>query len=203
MIILSNISIHLFQSKSPGYVEDIFPKSKKDEYKDIPKCNICDNIQPMRSVHCRKCEHCILRMDHHNPFFRKCIGAHNIQYYLITLFFISFGSISVSSWCFDLLFFYNGILSLKIYLAICMILYSPLSLDIMCIFISTALKIFVNITTFELNNRCTYMVKTPKMYNPFDHGMDNNTPECFRKYVNESKLWTRTSYLNISDSSSK
>lgn len=203
MIILSNIFIYIFQSKNPGYVEDLFPKSKMDEYGDIPKCNLCENIQPMRSVHCRKCGHCILRMDHHNSFFNRCIGAYNIQYYAVTLFFIAFGSISISSWCFDLLFFYQATVSLKLYIAICLIIYTPLSLDVMCIFISTVLKIFVNITTFELNNRCTYMIKQPKMYNPFDHGMDNNAPECLRKYENESKLWTKTSYLNILESSSK
>jgi hypothetical protein len=51
-------------------------------------CSHCHLHVPLRSKHCRKCEKCVLRRDHHCPFFGVCIGMDNHLYFMITFLFI-------------------------------------------------------------------------------------------------------------------
>jgi len=50
-------------------------------------CNICSEKRPQRCKHCRICNTCVLRMDHHCPWLRRCIGYQNYKYFYVFIFY--------------------------------------------------------------------------------------------------------------------
>ncbi|XP_058536293.1 palmitoyltransferase ZDHHC4 isoform X2 [Ochotona princeps] len=57
--------------------EAVFPKDAR--------CSACDVRKPARSKHCRVCNWCVHRFDHHCVWVNNCIGAWNTRYFLIYL----------------------------------------------------------------------------------------------------------------------
>lgn len=49
---------------------------------DFRFCNKCKAWKPDRCHHCSSCNQCILRMDHHCPWFATCIGFKNHRYFI-------------------------------------------------------------------------------------------------------------------------
>jgi len=58
-------------------------------------CAFCKMLQPPRAKHCRDCDNCVLRNDHHCPFVNNCIGQRNYVYFCGFLFSIVCLGISV------------------------------------------------------------------------------------------------------------
>lgn len=59
-------------------------KQKNGKYR---KCPMCTLYKPDRCHHCRVCETCVLRMDHHCPWIANCVGFHNYKFFLLLLFY--------------------------------------------------------------------------------------------------------------------
>lgn len=51
---------------------------------ELSKCLICDHMRPERTHHCKHCNVCVLRMDHHCPWVGNCIGFRNHKYFILT-----------------------------------------------------------------------------------------------------------------------
>lgn len=56
-------------------------------------CKICQVPRPPRSGHCRICESCVQRMDHHCVWINNCIGARNHKFFILLLVIFQFTSI--------------------------------------------------------------------------------------------------------------
>lgn len=55
------------------------------------KCTVCKLDRPQRCKHCTKCGTCVLKMDHHCPWLRRCIGHANYKYFVVFLLYSASG----------------------------------------------------------------------------------------------------------------
>ncbi|KAM6951796.1 palmitoyltransferase ZDHHC4 [Aplochiton taeniatus] len=62
----------------------VYPYDKKMFHPGVP-CPTCQLTKPARSKHCRVCERCVQRFDHHCVWVNNCIGAQNTRYFLLYL----------------------------------------------------------------------------------------------------------------------
>ena len=140
---------------NPGKLEDILNLIPQNLIEKLPLCSECNLPKPNRTHHCKFCNKCHLRMDHHCPSLGNCIGLGNHQYFMIMLL-----------WS-NILIFYFIFLILKIkplfkgikfyyyFLFMDIILF----LTILIFYLIQFFQITKNITTFEK------IFKNPKIYN--------------------------------------
>ena len=57
----------------------------------------CAKYKPDRTHHCRVCDSCVLRMDHHCPWIYNCVGFRNHKYFFLLLFYTSATAIFVTA----------------------------------------------------------------------------------------------------------
>ncbi|VUZ44184.1 unnamed protein product [Hymenolepis diminuta] len=56
---------------------------------DWSYCIRCESVRPPRAHHCRQCDVCVIRFDHHCTFLAQCIGLANMKYFMHLLIQIS------------------------------------------------------------------------------------------------------------------
>ena len=49
----------------------------------IRTCARCNRVKPDRCHHCRLCDQCVLKMDHHCPWVANCVGFFNYKYFFL------------------------------------------------------------------------------------------------------------------------
>lgn len=56
---------------------------------EVKWCYSCNIYRPYRGVHCRYCDACVMRRDHHCPWTGTCVGAKNYRSYFALVWLLS------------------------------------------------------------------------------------------------------------------
>lgn len=69
-------------------IDDLLKDWKYDE---ANFCTTCMIRTPLRSKHCRRCQRCVAKHDHHCPWVYNCVGVNNHRHFVLYLVNLIFG----------------------------------------------------------------------------------------------------------------
>ena len=67
-------------------------QERKQTTGEVRCCVRCARLKPDRSHHCRLCNTCVLKMDHHCPWIANCVGYANYKYFFLM---VTYGMLSL------------------------------------------------------------------------------------------------------------
>ncbi|XP_072229170.1 palmitoyltransferase ZDHHC4-like [Leuresthes tenuis] len=93
LLVIKTFFFYLCIKTDPGTVTKnkvsgqlhIYPYDRRLFHPGV-SCPTCQLVKPARSKHCRVCNRCVQRFDHHCVWVNNCIGAQNTRYFLLYLF---------------------------------------------------------------------------------------------------------------------
>jgi hypothetical protein len=86
---LAGLIVRLRFSKQPDTynytvdkAETVLKAKNNSSRLEVAECKICCQAKPPRYYHCRHCNSCIYRLDHHCGFVGNCVGQYNFKVYV-------------------------------------------------------------------------------------------------------------------------
>jgi len=94
-LLVTHVTLYVYVGRSdPGYVgremtvdfdglvENLEENGKVNKINPQQICYTCDIVKPLRSKHCRICDRCVYRFDHHCGWTGNCVGQKNHPYFV-------------------------------------------------------------------------------------------------------------------------
>ncbi len=189
--LIKDLSVDLGDPSLIRWLKSIVILERKKQFGYKRHCTSCQLFKPDRTHHCRICDRCILRMDHHCPWIANCVGYNNYKVFLLLLFYV------ICCLCFvlggmarRLAYAFRPVLNTNTFLLedlpVCIVY-------LLCLFLFIAVSMFFtfhvnltlnNLTTIELrekkNSEDKYVVHRFKIaHAKFDNGWWANFYEVF------------------------
>ena len=175
----------------PGYM-DTSNKITYEEYQKLnphitikdtdyllPYCETCQIVRPLRVFHCRICDKCIIRHDHHCGFVNNCIGKDNHLKFFIFIIFAGLHSLFVSIYCVIAYFICLNKEPMwgEVSKIICIVVF------IFAVLIALMMGYFVTAHIIMISSNVTTSESIRKKYkkDAFDKGCGNNWKEICQK----------------------
>lgn len=142
-------------------------------------CTKCRCWKPDRTHHCSVCDKCILKMDHHCPWFGICIGYKNYRFFVQFLCWSLVYLLVVTSMTFNVLygFFVDGKWDTELFSVHVLLVFCLGVVFTLCIGVFTGFTIYQmcrNRTTIESYERQRYRHTARRHLNVFDLGVTRN-----------------------------
>mmetsp|Transcript_93404 Transcript_93404/g.180087 ORF Transcript_93404/g.180087 Transcript_93404/m.180087 type:complete len:319 (-) Transcript_93404:28-984(-) len=71
----------------------VFPAAQGWQPGRATTCDRCGCARPERTHHCKVCDQCILRMDHHCPWISNCVGFGNYKQFILLILYAFVGTV--------------------------------------------------------------------------------------------------------------
>jgi len=146
--------------------------------------------KPDRTHHCRLCDSCIRRMDHHCPWIANCVGYYNYKYFFLMVFYGSSSCIIVTTTFWETVYVYAHDADMSPYFCFYVIvLYSLITLlgiVVTCFLIFHIYLMMNNMSTIEYCEKKRQGQSAYEGKSPWDAGWSENV----REVLGEQKwLW--------------
>ena len=109
-------SLYKAITTNPGYLpQHTVPSDRCPEILSLASTNMldarhycitCHASKPLRSKHCRQCDRCVARFDHHCPWTFNCVGAYNHFYFFMFAASLVAGAYAFNHLVWSCTFFY-------------------------------------------------------------------------------------------------
>ncbi|XP_063792515.1 palmitoyltransferase ZDHHC12 isoform X2 [Pseudophryne corroboree] len=189
--VMCSVALHLGVSlMDPGYVymdsdEKSFPADDEQEMMSLKpspvrmrRCGYC-LLKPMRARHCKSCQRCVRRYDHHCPWIENCVGEKNHRVFILYLtvqLMVLFWAFCLAWSGFQSDFSWSGWLRVNVFLLLAFMLISILTMVVCLLLVCHLYLISCNSTTWEFMSyhRIAYLKQCDSDTNPFDRGIVRN-----------------------------
>ncbi|XP_077334807.1 palmitoyltransferase ZDHHC12 isoform X1 [Lithobates pipiens] len=216
LTVLCSVGLYFAVSlMDPGYVlsdsEKTFPEFAEQETSKmisstVPmrRCGYCLLKRPMRARHCKSCNRCVRRYDHHCPWIENCVGEKNHRVFMLYLVV----QLVVLLWAFRLAWSgfhseatWSEWLRINIFLLLAFILISIVTVVVCLLIVCQLYLISCNYTTWEFMSfyRISYLKQCVLDSNPFDRGIVPNLWNFFCTHgpVTWERVYLRNAYNTV------
>jgi hypothetical protein len=151
---------------------NVFIINERSDKNSVRYCLKCKKFKPDRAHHCKFCNCCTLKMDHHCPWVGNCIGFRNYKFFLNMIFYALVNSAYFTYIFSDViryLIIEEKIVSLKLLLFVVLYFFMIMVMLSLAIFNIFHLWITVkNFTTFEFVTHFVRAKQNPNTRSQYD-----------------------------------